>query len=166
MKREGSSIHWLFAKRYIVNIILLLIGVGTIIYYIFCADACTYLQGSLFGMDLQYLGIAYVVVLIMFNILKKDLFILMLLSAGIGVEVFLVGYQVVNDTYCTYCLVFAALIVMQFLLNIDMAKKLLIVVFMALGFFSFFIFFEGSAFPVYSSITIPAVSLVGTVQAV
>lgn len=147
---EGSLMHWLFAKRHIVNIILLLIGVGIIIYYIRCADACTYLQGGLFGIDLQYPGIVYVAVLILFNILKRDSAILVLLSAGIGVEVFLVGYQIVNNTYCLYCLIFALIIVIQFLLNMDLSKKFLILVFMVLGFLSFFIFFKGSAFPVYA----------------
>ena len=93
----------------------------------------------------------------------------MLLSVGVGVEFFLVGYQVVNNTYCPYCLVFAAIVVVQFLFNIDMSKKLLILICIALGFFSFLVFFEGSAFPVYSGITIQSdsvVSAIGTVQAV
>jgi hypothetical protein len=47
---------------------------------------------------------------------------------------------------------------MQFLFNMNVSKKLLILVFMALGFLSFFIFFKGSAFPVYGGMTIPSVS--------
>jgi len=161
--------HWLLAKRYTINIILLLVGVGVVVFYTLCGDACAYLQGGMFGIDLQYLGMAYVVVLIVSNILKRDLIILMLLSVGIGAEFFLVGYQVVNNTYCPYCLVFAAIIVVQFLFNMNVSKKLLILVFIALGFLSFFIFFKGSAFPVYSSVmnpTVSVVSAVGTVQAV
>jgi uncharacterized membrane protein len=150
--------HWLFAKRYTINIILLLIGVGVVVFYTLCGDACTYLQGGIFGIDLQYLGMAYVIVLIVSNILKRDLIILMLLSAGIGAEFFLVGYQIVHNTYCPYCLVFAAVIVVQFLFNMNVSKKLLILVFMALGFLSFFIFFKGSAFPVYGGMKIQSVS--------
>ncbi len=150
--------HWLFAKRYTINIILLLVGVGVVVFYTLCGDACTYLQGGIFGIDLQYLGMAYVIVLIVSNILKRDLIILMLLSAGIGAEFFLVGYQIVNNTYCPYCLVFAAIIVMQFLFNMNVSKKLLILVFIALGFLSFFIFFKGSAFPVYGGMKIQSVS--------
>jgi hypothetical protein len=82
----------------------------------------------------------------------------MLLSAGIGAEFFLVGYQIVHNTYCPYCLVFAAIIVVQFLFNMNVSKKLLILVFMALGFLSFFIFFKGSAFPVYGGMKIQSVS--------
>ena len=37
------------------------------------------------------------VILIFFNILKNGLIVLVLLSAGIGVEVFLIGYQVMNS---------------------------------------------------------------------
>jgi len=150
--------HWLFAKRYTINIILLLVGVGVVVFYTLCGDACTYLQGGMFGIDLQYLGMAYVVVLIVSNILKRDLIILMLLSAGIGAEFFLIGYQIVHNTYCPYCLVFAAIIVVQFLFNMNVSKKLLILVFMALGFLSFFIFFQGSAFPVYGGMKIQSVS--------
>ena len=150
--------HWLFAKRYTINIILLLVGVGVVVFYTLCGDACTYLQGGIFGIDLQYLGMAYVIVLIVSNILKRDLIILMLLSAGIGAEFFLVGYQIVHNTYCPYCLVFAAVIVVQFLFNMNVSKKLLILVFIALGFLSFFIFFKGSAFPVYGGVKIQSVS--------
>jgi len=146
--------QWFLTKRYVVNIILLLIGVGVVIFYTLCGDTCTYLQGGIFGIDLQYLGIAYMVILIVFNILKKDLIILMLLSAGMGVEFFLIGYQVIHNTYCPYCLVFAAIIFMQFLLNMDWSKKLFIVIFMVLGFLGFLIFFQGSAFPVYGGVTI------------
>ncbi len=150
--------HWLFAMRYTINIILLLVGVGVVVFYTLCGDACTYLQGGMFGIDLQYLGMAYVIVLIVSNILKRDLIILMLLSAGIGAEFFLVGYQIVHNTYCPYCLVFTAIIVVQFLFNMNVSKKLLILVFMALGFLSFFIFFKGSAFPVYGGMKIQSVS--------
>ena len=158
--------HWLFAKRYTINIILLLVGVGVVVFYTLCGDACTYLQGGMFGIDLQYLGMAYVVVLIVSNILKRDLIILMLLSAGIGAEFFLVGYQIVHNTYCPYCLVFAAIIVVQFLFNMNVSKKLLILVFMALGFLSFFIFFKGSAFPVYTSVMNPIISFVSAMRSI
>jgi len=146
--------QWFLTKRYVVNIILLLVGVGVIVFYTLCGDTCTYLQGGILGIDLQYLGIAYVVILIVFNIFKKDLIIIMLLSAGMGVEFFLIGYQVVHNTYCPYCLVFAAIIFIQFLLNMDWSKKLFSVIFMVLGFLGFLIFFQGSPFPVYGGVTI------------
>ena len=153
MATEDNPVKWFPAKRYAINIILLLIGVGVVIFYTLCGDTCTYLQGGIFGIELQYLGIIYVGILILFNILRKDLMILMLLSAGIGVELFLVGYQILHNTYCPYCLIFAAIIFIQFLLNMDGSKKLLVIVCVVLGFFSFFIFFQGSAFPVYSETT-------------
>lgn len=157
---------WLLNKRFAANIILLIIGAGIVFFYTLCGDSCAYLQGTIFGIELQYLGIVYVLILIFFNILKNGLIVLVLLSAGIGVEVFLIGYQVMNSTYCSYCLVFAALIFFQFILNLDWSRKLLILVFMVLGFFCFFIFFEGSAFPVYSRTinvlvqTVPAIKTV------
>jgi hypothetical protein len=41
------------------------------------------------------------------------------------------------------------------LLNMDWSKKLFSIIFIVLGFLSFFIFFQGSAFPVYGGVTIP-----------
>ena len=137
MATDYNPMKWFPAKRYAINIVLLLIGVGVVIFYTLCGDTCTYLQGGIFGIELQYLGIIYVGILILFNILRKDLMILMLLSAGIGVELFLVGYQIVHNTYCPYCLIFAAIIFIQFLLNMDGSKKLLVIVCVVLGFFSF-----------------------------
>lgn len=154
---------WLLAKRYTVNIIFLLVGVGVVIFYALCGDACAYLQGGILGIDLKYLGLVFVAALILFNILKRDLPILMLLSAGMGAEVFLIGYQVVHNTYCPYCLVFAMIVVAQFLFNMDRSRKLLVLVCMALGFSGFLILFKGSAFPVYSMTPIPTVSSVKTV---
>lgn len=144
---------WLRANKYMINIILLLIGVGVVIFYTFCGDSCSYLQGGLLGIDLQYLGMAYVTVLIVLNIIKKDALILALLSMGIGVEFFLVGYQVAHSTFCPYCLVFAAIIGILFLLNLDLSKKMLILACIAVGFLGLFIFFKGSAFPVYGGTT-------------
>jgi len=155
--------QWLYSRRYAVNIIFLFVGVGVVIFYTLCGDSCTYLQGGLFGIDLQYLGLAYVAALILCNIIKKDSIILMLLSAGVGTEIFLVGYQVVHNTYCPYCLVFAAIIVAQFLFNIDMSKKLLVLASVAVGFFVFLLFFKGSAAPLYSNMTRPKISLVSTI---
>lgn len=145
--------QWILANRHTINIVLLLIGVGVIIFYTFCGDSCSYLQGGLFGIDLQYLGVAYAAVLIVLNILKKDALILMLLSMGIGVEFFLVGYQVVHSTFCPYCLIFATIIGILFLLNVDMSKKMLILTGIVVGFFGFVIFFKGSPFPVYGGAT-------------
>jgi uncharacterized membrane protein len=67
-----------------------------------------------------------------------------------GVEFFLVGYQVVHNTYCPYCLIFAAIIFIQFLMNMDWSKKFFSVIFMVLGFLSFLVFFQGSSFPDWS----------------
>ena len=95
------------------------------------------------------MGIAYVTVLILFNLLKQDRIIGMLLSAGVGVEVFLVGFQVVHDTYCPYCLAFAAIILLQFFLNFRMSSKKVIVFCLIAGFLAFALFFRGSSLPVY-----------------
>jgi len=137
-------------KKYLANIILCLVASGLIIFYSICGDSCVYLQGSLFGLDLQYTGLAYMAALVALNLLKKDLFIVTALAAGVGVEFFLVGFQVKYNTYCPYCLFFGMAILLQFILNFDWSKKWLMLLAAVVGFAFIFIFFQGSATPVYS----------------
>lgn len=139
-------------KRYLINIVLSAIAVGVMVLYLsnICANSCSYLKGSIFGIDLQYIGIAYMAVLICLNLLRKDLFIIVLLSAGTGVEAFLVGFQVIHATYCPFCLVFGAIVLMQFVLNFDWKRKWFIVSSMIIGFTLFAIIFRGTAFPTYA----------------
>jgi len=74
-----------------------------------------------------------------------------LLSAGVGVEIVLVAFQVRHHVYCPYCLAFAAVILLLFIVNFDGTKKGLIVGSVALGFFLFALFFKGSVIPTYAS---------------
>ena len=63
------------------------------------------------------------VVVIVLSIIKKDLLLLVLLSAGVGVEIYLVGFQIWHNTYCVYCLLFGGVLVVQFFINLDWKKK-------------------------------------------
>ena len=83
----------------------------------------------------------------------------MLLSAGVGVEVVLIWFQVKNNVYCPYCLAFAAVILILFVLNLDVTKKWLVTGSIVLGFALFSLFFNGSVTPSYGAE--PAVSSFG-----
>ena len=137
-------------KRYILNVVLAFIAIGIEIYYSICAGACSYLKGTIFGIGLQYIGISYMVVLAILSIVKKDALLLMLISAGVGVEFYLIGFQVWHNTYCPYCLAFAAVIFILFALNFERRNKFLCIASMALALILFAIFFEGSLAPAYS----------------
>jgi len=140
----------LISKKYIINIILALIAIGTMVFYSVCTTSCSYLKGNILGVDLKYVGIAYMTILIVLSVIKKDLFLLILLSAGMGVEIFLVAFQVRNDVYCPFCLTFGVILVLLFLLNMDLRKKWVMVLLAVLGYLSFLVLFRGSALPTYS----------------
>ena len=137
-------------KKYSVNIILALVAIGIEIYYSICAGACSYLKGTIFGIGLQYIGISYMVVLAILSIMKKDTLLVILISAGVGIEFYLIGFQIWYNTYCPYCLAFAAVIFILFALNCKRRHTFLSNASMALALILFAIFFEGSLAPAYS----------------
>ncbi|OPY70963.1 MAG: hypothetical protein A4E57_00279 [Syntrophorhabdaceae bacterium PtaU1.Bin034] len=137
-------------KRRIINILFPLIGFGVVIFYNFCGTSCTFVKGDVFGIDLKYLGLGYTALLFLLALLRQDTVYLAVLSAGIGVEVILIGFQVKNGVYCPYCLILAAIIVFLFLLNFRRSKQLLVGLFLVLGFLFFLLFFRGMATPVYA----------------
>ena len=152
-KEEGAlqrTTRWVRSRKYIINIILACLAVALEVYYSICAGACSYLQGTIFGIDLQYVGIAYMACIIFLSILKKDTLLLVLISAGVGIEFYLIGFQVWYNTYCPYCLAFAAIVFILFFLNFKREPKALYVITMVVAIILFSIFFKGSVAPSYS----------------
>lgn len=147
---------FLFIKRILtnnkhwINITLSFIGSVIALLYGICEESCTYLHGSIFGSDIHYLGIFYMGMLILFNLLKKNLTFLYLLSFGMGAELYLLGFQMNNSVYCYYCLSFGAIIFLLFLLNFERTKKIFITISVVLGFILFSILFKGSTTPAYA----------------
>src|SRR4030043_2002930 len=117
-----------YNKKSLLNVIILLAGIAVSCLHIFCKDSCLYLKGSVFGVALDYLGIAYVCIMIISHLMGKNLVFLLLLSSGIGAEVYLLGFQVHHGVYCNYCLAFGALLFLVFLLNFDRSRKKFIAV--------------------------------------
>ena len=136
--------------RKIVNIALPLAGLGVVVFYNFCGSTCTFLKGGFFGIDLKYLGLVYPVLLVLLVLLKQDLPHLALLSLGVGMEINLVAFQVRNETYCPYCLIFGAILVFLFLFNSRRSKLPLMGIGVALGFLLCLLFFKGAVSPVYA----------------
>ncbi|MDH5202790.1 MAG: thioredoxin domain-containing protein [Nitrospirota bacterium] len=138
------------SKKRWINFILLLIGIGIIVYYSVCEESCAYLKGTIFGIELKYLGLFYMGMLIAFNFLKRELIILSLLSLGIGAEIYLIGFQIVSGEYCYYCLGFGAVVVFLFILNFKYSKKAIIGISIITGFILFVVLFKGMVTPVYA----------------
>ncbi len=141
----------LYAKLIILGG-LSFVGLMVIGFYNNCKTACSSLRGDIFGIELQYIGIVYMATIIVLVILKKDKYLLTLLSAGVGSEIYLIGFQIWHHTYCPYCIAFGAVVVVQFIvsivLNITLKKTfktiLLVLLPMMIAFVLFFAFFEGT----------------------
>lgn len=143
-------------KKSIINLALLLAGIAVASLHIYCKDSCIYLKGSVFGFALDYLGIAYGFLLIVSQLLKKSRIFLLLLSSGIGAELYLFGFQVHHGVYCNYCLAFGGILLTLFMLNFERSKKNVIALSLITGFVMFSIFFEGSVTPSYAeSVSVP-----------
>ena len=52
--------------RSIITIALSLIAIVLMIYYDYCDTACRYLKGNIWGIDLKWVGIAYMLAIIIF----------------------------------------------------------------------------------------------------
>lgn len=140
----------------LITIILALIAIGVVYFYSTCQTTCSSLRGSIFGIELQYIGIVYMAAIIVLAILKKDKYLLMLLSAGVGSEIYLIGFQIGHHTYCPYCIAFGTVVIAQFIVNmvLNMALKktlkktfkmtLLVFLPMVIAFVLFLVFFEGT----------------------
>jgi hypothetical protein len=142
---KGSNVtkHW-------VNVIFSLIGMGIPLVYSLCGGSCAYLKGSIFSVDLKYVGILYMALLFLFSLLRRSTIVLLLLSLGMGAEIELVAFQIKNRLYCPLCIVFGILIVLLFLLNFDRSKKIFITVCLIIGLALCSLFFQGAITPLYA----------------
>jgi thiol:disulfide interchange protein DsbA len=136
--------------KYLLNILLALIGMGIPLLYYLCEGSCSYLKGSILSLDLKYVGILYMGLLLLFNLLRRKTIVLLLLSLGLGAEIQLAAFQIKHLTACYFCLAFGAVIVILFLLNFDASKKIFVTVCLVLGFILFALFFEGAVTPLYA----------------
>lgn len=106
-------------SRLLVTVILALAGIGLMAYYDSCDTACSYLKGDILGIDLKWVGIAFMSVILAFAAFRQTPFVRALLAAGLGVEVYLYAFQIQNDVYCPFCLAFSAMVIALFLINYE-----------------------------------------------
>jgi len=141
MEKTGAGRFLLDHKRNL-NVLLAVSGIVVVILYQTCGSSCLYLAGTVFGVDLKIWGLLYLSALTVILVLRQKELTCVLLSAGVGGEIFLVGYQVVHKTYCPYCLVLALIVVVLFGINLDKRKVRLILLSMLLGFILMAVFFR------------------------
>jgi len=134
-----------------LNILLALAGIALVFVYAYCGESCSYLKGSIFGIDLKYLGVLFMGTLVALSLFGFRDYRLLLLSAGVGAEVFLIGFQVQKDVFCPYCISFGAVLLLLFAINMDWSKRKLVGIFAVLGLLFFVVFFDGSVTPAFAA---------------
>jgi hypothetical protein len=134
----------------IINIVLACIAIALEVYYSICAGSCSYLRGTIFGIGLQYIGMACMAAIIVLSIFKQDFLIFLLVSAAVGIEFYLIGFQVWYDTYCPYCLAFGGIIFILYGVNFIRCRLFYSLFFMAIGLVYFALVFKGSIVPTYT----------------
>jgi thiol-disulfide isomerase/thioredoxin len=157
-----------------MTIALSLIGIGIMACYDYCGTTCSYLKGDIWGIDLKWVGIAYMTAIIVFAAFRQMPFVRALLAAGLGVEVHLYAFQVQNDVYCPFCLAFSVILILSFLINYEVPSawrenrrrmwlyflgevdfpmfkinKLPLLLFSLLGYLTILFTFSGSVTPAY-----------------
>lgn len=116
--------RFLLKHRRWITIVLALAGIATMAYYASCETSCSYLQGDILGIDLKYVGVAFMAVIILLALLGQADLLRMLVASGIGVEVFLVSFQIREDVFCPYCLTFGVLVILMYVVNYQRTSML------------------------------------------
>jgi thiol:disulfide interchange protein DsbA len=160
--------------RNLITIALSATGIVIMAYYDYCDTACSYLKGDIWGIDLKWVGIAYMTAIIVFAAFKQTPFVRALLAAGLGVEVHLYTFQIQHDVYCPFCLAFSVMLVTSFMINYEVPSawrekrrrmwlyflgevdfpmfrihKLPLLLFSLLGYLTILFTFSGSVTPAY-----------------
>lgn len=177
----------LFAKyRSVFTIILALAGIGLMLYYDYCDTACSYLKGDVLGIDLKWVGCAYMAAVIVFAAFKQSSFVRALLAAGLGVEMFLYSFQIKNNVYCPFCLAFSVMLILSFIINYEVPSawresrkrmwlyflgdvsfpmfkinKMPLLIFSLLGYLTILFTFSGSVTPAYGQEAVTGIPSLG-----
>ncbi|MCX8022021.1 MAG: thioredoxin domain-containing protein [Syntrophorhabdaceae bacterium] len=149
-----SLYSFLQNRRDLITAIIALLAIGVEVYYSLCEGGCSSLRGELFGIPLEYIGVGYMSFLIPLALMKKERLLVLSLSAGVGIEFYLIGFQIWYNTYCVYCLTFGGLLMVMFFLNIKRTFVGLSILSGTISLILFAIFFKGTATPLYASDTL------------
>lgn len=96
-----------------------MMGIGLMVFYSICETSCAYLRGNIFTIDLKYIGISFMIAIIILVICKQTDLIRIILAAGIGVEIFLVVFQFRVNIFCPFCLAFGTIVVIMNIVNYE-----------------------------------------------
>lgn len=141
----------------IINVVFPVLGLGLMIFYEVCDTSCSSLQGTFLGVDLKIIGIIYMAALLALALppafryptIVHHLRTVML-GGGLGGEIILVRFQLVQDIFCSFCLAFGLCVVVLFAANFTKMNRYLALVAFLAGIAAFALFFKGSILPLYS----------------
>ena len=164
--------------RLALTIVLALAGIGIMSFYAICDTACSYLRGDIFGFDLKYVGVLFMALLIGLAFFHQADVIRMFVSAGLGVEVYLVAFQIEENIFCPFCLAFGVLVIIMYVINYERHSlsnqwlhtllyafgdarfpftadlRLPVVIWMVAGFLFVSFSFSGSSIPLYAVVAL------------
>lgn len=139
-----------------LNVLLPIVGIGLMLVYVYCDTSCSYLKGSFLGIDLKWLGTIYMVALFLSAFHCEDFAVstvghirTIMVSAAVGAEFFLTGFQVVKETFCPFCLAFSVCIFILFGINFKSMNKRFMIASILAGLIGFILFFEGQVNPTF-----------------
>jgi len=136
--------------RRIANVVLPLIVLADMVLYNFCFSSCSFLHGTVLGIDMKYVGLIMPLPLIVLALMRKDLLYLAAVSFGVGGEVKLVSFQLASKVFCPYCLTAGGIIVLLMLLNFRRSWAILAAFCLVVGFLFFQLFLRATTVPVYA----------------
>ncbi len=161
--------------RDVTTIALALIGIALMFFYSVCDTSCSYLKGDIFGIDLKYIGIGYMLAIIGLALFKQMAMVRILFASGIGVEAYLVAFQFREDVFCPFCLAFGAIVVLAYIIHYEKPQtrgnwrrriiyglgetelpligknRMPLLLFVILGYLFVVLTFSGSATPAYGA---------------
>lgn len=105
--------------RMIITVVLALAAICLVLIYAVCDDACAYLRGEILGFDLKYIGVLYMISVLVLAVLKRPNYLRIILASGIGVEVYLIYFQFRENVICPFCLAFGAIVFLAFFINYE-----------------------------------------------
>jgi len=158
--RDGQQMR---LSQRIAETVLPLIAIASNILYSTCGTGCSALKGTLFGFDLIYIGSAFMVAYLCLTILDRSRIadeyeglkpilqklITMMICGALGGEMILIRFQVVENTFCPFCLFFAACVFSLFVIRLKQLEKYSAVAGFMAGVLTFAIFFQGRVVPLY-----------------
>ncbi|HPQ60571.1 MAG TPA: hypothetical protein PLR43_03520 [Syntrophales bacterium] len=103
--------------RHGATAVLTLAGFGALSFYTLCGSDCSYLRGDILGVDLKILGYVFLSLVLLFTFLRDRGALRVLLASALGMEAFLVAFQVRERVFCPWCIAFALVVVALFAVN-------------------------------------------------